>query len=432
LRGDMPWLVNPSDLPEGANPEEALLLVHIPRTGGTSFSDDYDIPGKAGRTRWLPNRLTLMYFFYRYNLLKNANFPVFTWENLLASCSMTVTIVTAILFNMDTYWEQGPFQLDLPLQEGPYCQRLGLCLMPYICMSVSLCLATASTFLFTAPSIRSRWARGAWLVAAHSLGMECKEEISGAGCGGLLMHLTAEEIVRFGHATEETLSKVSSMAVVRNPYARMVSLYMYSRFGTLETFDTFVRRWYVVYQEYKEAGEWGKPRPKGEWSTYCHRLPMHLYVLQDVEGQKPKQLIKYIIRLEDKSVIGGGKLPEVVQGALENMSHSNARPLDDNFCGSCKLACCFEGAPKLCFCCGGDLSCCGSRFADNTLPCCARDKGVRRWQDHYTPELAAMVLEMYQRDFDEFGYSTEPPVSQGEKDAEKGAPTEATPLKGGP
>lgn len=131
-------------------------------------------------------------------------------------------------------------------------------------------------------------------------------------------------------------------------------------------------------------------------------------------------------------MIGGGKLPEVVQGALENMSHSNARPLDDNFCGSCKLACCFEGAPKLCFCCGGDLSCCGSRFADNTLPCCARDKGVRRWQDHYTPELAAMVLEMYQRDFDEFGYSTEPPVSQGEKDAEKGAPTEATPLKGGP
>ena len=89
------------------------------------------------------------------------------------------------------------------------------------------------------------------------------------------MHLTAEEIVRFGHATEETLSKVSSMAVVRNPYARMVSLYMYSRFGTLETFDTFVRRWYVVYQEYKEAGEWGKPRPKGEWR--CGRLsPLHL------------------------------------------------------------------------------------------------------------------------------------------------------------
>ena len=29
---------------------------------------------------------------------------------------------------------------------------------------------------------------------------------------------------------------------------------------------------------------------------------MHLYVLQDVEGQQPKQLIKYIIRLEDKSV----------------------------------------------------------------------------------------------------------------------------------
>lgn len=51
-----------------------------------------------------------------------------------------------------------------------------------------------------------------------------------------MMHLTIGKLLRYGYVQPEEMDKVCSMAIVRNPYSRMVSVYMYNRYGPLESF----------------------------------------------------------------------------------------------------------------------------------------------------------------------------------------------------
>ena len=44
----MPWLVSED---EDHKADDALLLIHIPRTGGTSLSDDFEVPRRAREGR---------------------------------------------------------------------------------------------------------------------------------------------------------------------------------------------------------------------------------------------------------------------------------------------------------------------------------------------------------------------------------------------
>jgi len=67
------------------------------------------------------------------------------------------------------------------------------------------------------------------------------------------------------------MDNMCSLAIVRNPYSRMVSIYGYNRFGERESFPVFLKRWKKLMRHYTEKGE------KEEWMTPCHCLPMFEY-----------------------------------------------------------------------------------------------------------------------------------------------------------
>lgn len=126
-------------------------------------------------------------------------------------------------------------------------------------------------------------------------------------------------------------------------------------------------------------------------------------------------------------MLGDKKLPKVVQDALDGMSHTNSRPLHTGWCAGDSKACdCYD------YLVGSEVG--GKKVG----------KDKKRWPEFYTPELAQMVLEMYDKDFEMFGYSkvlpAVPPPKPDKADAaekgnaepllskEKAAPTEGTPL----
>jgi hypothetical protein len=85
------------------------------------------------------------------------------------------------------------------------------------------------------------------------------------------MHLTAPKLLGYGYVTPDQMDNMCSLAIVRNPYSRMVSIYGYNRFGECESFPVFLRRWKRLMRHYMEKGE------KEEWYTPCHLLPMFEY-----------------------------------------------------------------------------------------------------------------------------------------------------------
>ena len=116
-----------------------------------------------------------------------------------------------------------------------------------------------------------------------------------------------------------------SLAIVRNPYTRMVSIYGYNRFGANESFPTFVRRWRKLMRPYMERGE------KEEWYTPCHLLPMFEYT-----HSNGKQLVQSVVKQEELKLLKtkeGAKeamkmdstvsdLPDLVRDALLGMPHT--------------------------------------------------------------------------------------------------------------
>ena len=76
--GTMPWL----DM-------DKVLFIHVPRAGGTSIVSHHRV-GQKARAEMNPyHKFGLVYVFYRYKLLEGANFPLFTWENLIAMCQVS-------------------------------------------------------------------------------------------------------------------------------------------------------------------------------------------------------------------------------------------------------------------------------------------------------------------------------------------------------
>jgi hypothetical protein len=215
--------------------------------------------------------------------------------------------------------------------------------------------------------------------------MESLEYMTGCNKHGYLNHLTAQKILEYGYVTKEEMSSVASLAIVRNPYARMVSLYFYNRFGPAESFKRFVRTWYnCTFEAYRESGE------MEEWYTPCHAIPQFEYthdnggknqLVQCIVKQEQLKYLKHVKknmeREDDISSDGSDdseqsdssndskhpknfstlkELPDVVKEALLDMPHENKRN---------------KSAP---------------------------------WYDYYDQETLNMVYEMYQKDFEVFNY----------------------------
>lgn len=86
----MPWLVRDED-----DPSKNLLFVHVPRCGGTSLTKHFKVSKKCRSDArvgcW--RRVGLLYWFYRYRLLEGSNFPLITWENLIAATQYVLAII---------------------------------------------------------------------------------------------------------------------------------------------------------------------------------------------------------------------------------------------------------------------------------------------------------------------------------------------------
>lgn len=334
----MPWLVKGNP-----NPAENLLFVHVPRCGGTSLMQFFDVPKKAMEGRSCMGRFGLRVFFHRYKLLESANFPIWTHGNAFFAIIFVASI--AIRF----------------ASTNEILRTIGRS-MSVVSISFLLCLS----FVFTAPVIgRFHRVRRMYLVFVHYIlarAFESIEWCTGTNKTGYIMHLTAHKLLAYGYVTPEEMEQVSSMAIVRNPYSRMVSIYMYNRFGRHESFSHFLKSWHKLMYAYRTKGE------TEEWYTPCHAIPQFEFthyegkqLVQSIVKQEELKLLKTkegkeIADIQDSSV---SDLPDPVRNALLGMPHSNQR------------------------------------------------KTKEKWFDYYDQDTLNLTYELYKKDFVVFGYSPE-------------------------
>jgi hypothetical protein len=332
----MPWLTKDAD-----DPSKQLFFVHVPRCGGTSLMQHFDVPQKClqGRNVW--RKFGMRTFFHRYRLLESANFPYKTRANLLF---LTLLIASIVLLVFKYYIYGG----------------LGIL--------VSVVFSTSLTFIFTAPVIgRIAPVRHFFLLLIDKVlcrYMESVEWMTGTNKHGYMMHLPAQKCLHYGYITSEEFSQANTMAIVRNPYARMVSIYMYNRYGKSESFAHFMQDWYRVWQPYRQAKERGEPAGLvEEWYLPCHAIPQFEYTHAD-----GKQLVQSVVKQEELKflTVKDGEhliedstikdLPTPVRDALLGMPHTNKRETD------------------------------------------------RQWYDYYDQTTLNLCFEMYEEDFDVFNY----------------------------
>lgn len=347
----------------------------------------FSVPEKVYKARGFAPRLAMKYFFMRYAQLEKANFPIQTREN--AVCLVLLFAAVAIYLSDDRCAptaEAVPMITVLPLfiflgwcatvpaifmhlldARLPFIVGTKMSSFAIVIGSLALFISAVSTFMWTAPIIGRvmpvhRWYL--WFVSFPIFHLcEALDWMTGTNKHGYLMHLTAPKLLGYGYVTPELMDNICSLAIVRNPYSRMVSIYGYNRFGKRESFRLFLRRWRKQMRPYIERGE------KEEWYTPCHLLPMFEYT--HFEG---RQLVQSIVKQEElkylktkegtKEIVTLGMinsvsdLPDLVAQALLGMPHVNNRATS------------------------------------------------KKWYDYYDQECLDLTYEMYHMDFTVFGYDT--------------------------
>lgn len=305
----------------------------------------FSIPQKVIDSRGPLGGLAMTYFFMRYGELEKANFPIKTRENLFCVMLLWASV--------------GLYVLDVPLPA-----LFGVSLAIWL-GSVAVFISLFTTIICTAPVIGRitpvhRWFL--WFVN-YPLFRLCEsiDWCTGINKHGYIMHLTAPKLLGYGYVTPQQMDGMCSLAIVRNPYSRMFSIYGYNRFGEGESFPTFCRRWKKLMRHYMERGE------KEEWYTPCHLLPMFEYthfngkqLVQSIVKQEELKLLKTKEGAQEAMKIDNSvsDLPDLVRDALLGMPHTNAR------------------------------------------------KTAKKWYDYFDQETMDLTHEMYNMDFEVFGYPT--------------------------
>jgi len=160
-----------------------------------------------------------------------------------------------------------------------------------------------------------------------------------------LAHLTAQEYLDYNYLSQEEFDKMFKFAFVRNPWARMVSYFVYAGHGEKYSFDD----WLVNHFPTPKDEKW--PMRK---SGYRMIMPQTDYIL-DADG---KLIVDYV-------------------GKFEN--------INDDFQEACKLA----GLPA------------------GELPSKNVSKKSKHYSEYYTPELRARVAEIYALEIEMFDYTFE-------------------------
>ena len=312
----MPWLIKSTPDNPNVPLSNHLFFVHVPRCGGTSLMQHFSIPQKVIESRGLLRGTAMKYFFMRYGELEKANFPIKTKENFV--CGILLLASIGLHYVMDDDEDAASF----------FPTIFGISLVIWLGI-IAIFVSLFTTIICTAPVIGRitpihRWYL--WFVHYPLFRLcEAIDWCTGTNKHGYIMHLTAPKLLGYGYVTPQQMDNMCSLAIVRNPYSRMFSIYGYNRFGAQESFPTFCRRWKKLMRHYLNSGE------KEEWYTPCHLLPMFEYthyegrqLVQSIVKQEELKLLKTregaeeAIRL-DSSV---SDLPDLVRDALLGMPHT--------------------------------------------------------------------------------------------------------------
>ena len=235
--------------PEGTQKEKresdddaGIFLIHVPRTGGTSLTRQARVAQRARKGKNCVKQALLAYFQYRYWIYENQAWPLFTVENALALCMIASGVVIY------------------------YCAPNGTVLpFPYMMWAIGLISVFFTSYIFTPMGLRVR-AFARFLNWLGELLFSAPDVVYGMNKHGFLMHLTAEEVIRHGYASDHDL-RSRGFALCRNPYTRMVSVYLYNK-QPGESFPHFVQEAYGVAKQFWLAGN----RSTKESDLYCHYL----------------------------------------------------------------------------------------------------------------------------------------------------------------
>ena len=361
----MPWLVKNDEFGNDKSTSPSIFFVHIPRCGGTALTQAHGVPSRViNNSKDRIRKYGMRMFFYTYYLWETSNFPIWTRWN--AFWLAFVALNSYVRFYADLETLIGNDELLCTIQS---CA--GFNTFFGILMLVSLSLVFVAPNYSRIPRIRRAHMM---MVEYLFLGsMNSWRYATGMSIQGWILHLTAHKSLNYQYIMPEDFEECVSLAVVRNPYRRMVSLYMYNRFRRKESFREFVESWYTtVLKDYRNSGV------VEEWDTPCHAIPQFEYT--HFEGV---QLVQSIVKHEEMEELRtpfAGSSKGQVREDKSGKSDDSSPPLYD-------LPFVVKDA-----------------FVD--LPRVNQRKLEKPWYDYYDQETLNMTFEMYRLDFAIFHYSS--------------------------